>query len=259
MTIPPAPPGTPAAGPAERRGRLPWTVARVLHVRAETARASRLVLDVPGWVGHLPGQHLDVRLSAPDGYRAQRSYSIASAPERPHVELVVETLLDGEVSPYLTGELRAGDELEVRGPVGSWFVWHTRLGGPLQLIAGGSGVVPFLAMLEHRAAARSTVPTRLLYSARTLPDVIAADRLDASGARVTLVLTRAAPDGWSGPTGRVDAQVLREHVLPPEADPRVFVCGPTGFVEAVADALVELGHPPALVKTERFGDSGGSS
>ena len=242
-----------------RRGRLVWTVARVLLVRAETARASRLVLDVPGWVGHLPGQHLDVRLTAPDGYRAQRSYSIASAPERSSVELVVETLRDGEVSPYLTGELRSGDEIEVRGPVGGWFVWHTSLGGPLQMIAGGSGVVPFLAMLEHRAATRSTVPARLLYSARTLPDVIAADRLDASGAQVTLVLTRQAPDGWTGPTGRVDARVLREHVLPPEADPQVFVCGSTGFVEAIAGALVELGHPPERVKTERFGDSGGSS
>lgn len=206
---PPVTPGTPIAGPAVRRGRLAWMVARVLLVWADTARASRLVLDVPGWVGHLPGQHLDVRLTALDGYQAQRSYSIASAPERPHIEQVVQTLPGGEVSPYLTGELRAGDQIEVR--------------------------------------------------VRTLPDVIAADRIDATDARVTLVLTRHAPDGWSGPTGRVEAQVLREHVLPPAADPQVFVCGPTGFVEPVAGALVELGHPPAKVKTECFGDSGGPS
>ncbi|MDQ3714760.1 MAG: ferredoxin reductase [Actinomycetota bacterium] len=250
----------PAAGPSAsgRTGRLLWTVARVRSVQAETPRASRLVLEVPGWAGHLPGQHLDVRLSAPNGYQAQRSYSIASAPEQSHVELIVETLPDGEVSPYLTGELRAGDDLEVRGPVGGWFVWHTALGGPLQLIAGGSGVVPFLAMLEHRRATGSSVTARLLYSARTLTDVIATDRLDATGAAVTLVLTRQAPADWGGPTGRVDAQLLREHVLPPDAAPQVFVCGPTGFVEAVASVLTELGHPPGRVKTERFGDSGGA-
>ncbi len=252
---------TPAVLPAGRppRGRLQWTLSRVRSVEPETERASRLVLDVPGWTGHRPGQHLDVRLTAPDGYRAQRSYSIASAPEHPSVDLVVETLPDGEVSPYLTGELRAGDELEVRGPVGGWFVWDTSLGGPLQLIAGGSGGVPFLAMLEHRETAGSSVPARLLYSARTLPDVIGAERLAATSAEVVLVLTRQAPDGWTGPTGRVDEQLLREHVLPAEAEPQVFVCGPTGFVEAVADALLALGHPPERVKTERFGSSGGGA
>ena len=251
-------PTLPAAGPAPRSGRLAWTTAAVRDVRPETARASRLVLDVPGWAGHLPGQHLDVRLTAPDGYRAQRSYSIASAPEQPHVELVVEALPDGEVSPYLARELRAGDDLEVRGPLGGWFLWHTGLGGPLQLVAGGSGVVPFLSMLEHRAATGSTVPARLLYSARTLPDVIGADRLRAVDAEVTLVLTREVPAGWRGPTGRVDLPLLSRHVLPAGAGAQVFVCGPTGFVEAVADGLTELGHPPGLVKTERFGTGGGA-
>ena len=264
VTPPVSPTGMPMASvtppPAAAAGtrRLRWQVARARSVRAETAAASRLVLEVPGWAGHLPGQHLDVRLTAPDGYHAQRSYSIASAPEHPDVELVVETLPGGEVSPYLTGELRAGDELEVRGPVGGWFVWHTALGGPLQMIAGGSGVVPFLAMLEHRRAAGSNVTARLLYSARTLPAVIARDRLEASGAEVTLALTRAAPPGWAGPTGRSDQRLLGEHVLPPDAGPQVFVCGPTGFVEAVAGALTDLGHPPGRVKTERFGASGGT-
>ena len=251
---------TPTVSDAARAPRtsLRWTLARVRRIERETARASRLVLEVPGWSGHLPGQHLDVRLTAPDGYRAQRSYSVASAPEQPSVELVVEELDGGEVSPYLVHDLRAGDELEVRGPVGRWFVWHTSLGGPLQLVAGGSGVVPFLGMLEHRRNAGGDEPARLLYSARALPDVIGAERLSATGAEVTLVLTRQAPEGWRGPTGRVDRQLLAEHVLPVEARPHVFVCGPTGFVEVVADALLALGHPPERVKTERFGAGRGA-
>ncbi len=229
------------------RRRLTWQAAQVLDVRRETSRASRLVLQVPDWPGHRPGQHLDVRLTAPDGYTAQRSYSIASGPEQPQVELLVEELPDGEVSPYLGGELRAGDQLEVRGPVGGWFVWDTTLGGPVQLLAGGSGVVPFLAMLEHHRAAGSDVPVRLLYSARTLEDVLARERLAEAdpGVAVTLALTRAAPEGWTGLTGRVDAAVLQAHALSPQDAPRVYVCGPTGFVEAVSAALVELGHPAA--------------
>jgi len=242
------------------RGRLNWQRAGVLAIRAETARVSRLVLDLPGWPGHLPGQHLDVRLTAPDGYTAQRSYSIASGSEHPAVELLVEALADGEVSPYLTGELRAGDELEVRGPVGGWFVWRSSQPDPLQLIAGGSGVVPFLAMLDHHRAIGSVVPVRLLYSARALDDVLAREQLAAPepGVEVTLALTRAAPPDWTGPTGRVDRQVLRGHTLAPEAAPQVFVCGPTGFVEAVADALIDLGHPPERIRTERFGGTGDS-
>jgi len=213
---------------------------------------------VPDWPGHRPGQHLDVRLTAPDGYTTQRSYSIASGPERQQVELLVEELADGEVSPYLSGELRAGDPLEVRGPVGGWFVWDTTLGGPVQLVAGGSGVVPFLAMLEHHKAVGSEVPVRLLYSARTLDEVLARDRLAEpdAGVIVTLALTREAPAGWTGLTGRVDAGVLRAHTLAPRDARRVYVCGPTGFVEAVSAALIELGHPADALRTERFGATG---
>jgi ferredoxin-NADP reductase len=229
-------------------------------VRPETTRAKRLVLELPDWPGHLPGQHVDVRLTAPDGYSAQRSYSIASGPENPHVELVVEALPDGEVSSYLTEELRAGDELEVRGPVGGYFVWHAGLGGPLQLIAGGSGVVPLLAMLEHHRAVRSDVPVRLLYSSRSVEDVIARDRLNEPdpGVLVTLALTRDVPMGWTGISGRVTGVALQQHALAPDTSPSVFVCGPTGFVEAVATALIDLGHPPDRLKTERFGASGGN-
>ena len=239
---------------------LSWRNAAVLEVRPETARASRLVLDPPDWPGHRPGQHLDVRLTAPDGYTAQRSYSIASAPEAPNVELIVDRLPDGEVSPYLTDELRPGDELEVRGPFGGWFVWQVDMGGPLQLIAGGSGVVPFLAMLDHHRAAASAVPVRLLYSVRTLSEVIRRERLAETqpDVRVDLALTREAPPGWTGVSGRVDRTVLSRLALPPAAEPQVFVCGPTGFVDAVADAMIELGHPSEKIKTERFGASGGT-
>jgi ferredoxin-NADP reductase len=225
-----------------------------------TVRASRIVLDPPGWPGHQPGQHLDVRLTAPDGYTAQRSYSIASAPEAPFVELIVDRLPDGEVSPYLTDELRSGDELEVRGPFGGWFVWHVGLGGPVQLIAGGSGVVPFLSMLDHHRATGSDVPVRLLYSARSLVDVFRRERLSEPDrqARVDLALTREAPPGWTGETGRVDRAVLSRLAFPPEAEPQVFVCGSTGFVDAIASAMIELGHPSEKIKTERFGATGGT-
>ena len=247
------------AGTAIRR-RLSWLSAPVLEIQSETARASRIVLDPPAWSGHRPGQHLDVRLTAPDGYTAQRSYSIASAPEAPHVELIVDTLPDGEVSPYLTQELRPGDDLEIRGPFGGWFVWHAGLGGPVQLIAGGSGVVPFLSMLDHHRAAGSDAPVRLLHSVRSLADVFRREHLSEPdrNVRVDLALTREAPPGWTGPTGRVDQAVLSRLAFPPEAEPQVFVCGSTGFVDAVASAMIKLGHLSEKIKTERFGATGGT-
>jgi len=245
---------------AALRRRLSWLSAPVLEIHRETARTSRIVLDPPAWPGHQPGQHLDVRLTAPDGYTAQRSYSIASAPEAPYVELIVDCLPDGEVSPHLTQELRPGDDLEIRGPFGGWFVWHAGLGGPLQLVGGGSGVVPFLAMLDHHRAAGSDVPVRLLYSARSLAEVIRREGLaELDGkVQVDLALTREAPPGWTGVTGRIDRAVLSRLTYPPEAEPQVFVCGPTGFVDAVASAMIGLGHPSKKIKTERFGATGGT-
>jgi ferredoxin-NADP reductase len=215
------------------------------------------VLDVPDWPGHRAGQHLDVRLTAEDGYRAEREYSIASAPGEP-VAITVERLDDGEVSPYLTQELRAGDGIEIRGPVGGYFVWDVDKGGPLLLVAGGSGVVPLRAMLRHRRRAESDVPVRLLYSSRTLDDVIYRRELDEAtdGIDVVHTLTRAQPSGWAGYSRRVDTAMLEEVAWAPEEEPLVFICGPTSFVETVAGGLVELGHSPARVKTERFGATG---
>ena len=238
-------------------GRLNWRAADVVGVVPETARVKTIQFDVPDWPGHLPGQHVDVRLTAEDGYQAQRSYSIASAPDGTRVELTVERLDDGEVSPYLTDELRTGDQIELRGPVGGYFVWEPERGGPLLLVAGGSGVVPLMAMLRRRAAAGSDVPAVLLFSSRAWDDVIYRDeleRLNANGLLVVHTLTRAQPDGWTGYARRVDREMLAE--VAPE-DAQVFVCGPTPFVEAVASALVELGHEPARIKTERFGATGG--
>ena len=218
------------------------------------------MLELPNWAGHRAGQHVDVRLTAEDGYQAQRSYSIASAPEDGHLALTVERLDDGEVSPYLVDVLRPGDELELRGPVGGYFVWEESLGGPLLLIAGGSGVVPLRAMLRHRSAAQSSVPARLLYSSRSLDDVIYRKELlsDDSGARgdVRLALTRQWPDDWQGYRGRIDREVLDEVAWPPGERPLIYVCGPTGFVEAVAESLVALGHEPSRIRTERFGPTG---
>jgi len=214
------------------------------------------VLDVPEWAGHRAGQHLDVRLTAEDGYRAERSYSIASPPGEP-VAITVERLDDGEVSPYLTEELRAGDALELRGPIGGYFVWGPDDGGPLLLVAGGSGIVPLMAMLRLRLATGSDVPARLLYSSRTLADVIYRPELDGLGADVVHTLTREQPAGWTGYARRVDAAMLAEVAWPAGQDPRVFVCGPTPFVETVAGSLVDLGYPPQRVKTERFGATGG--
>lgn len=220
-----------------------------------------LVLRVPGWPGHLPGQHVDVRLTAPDGYQAQRSFSVASAPQDEHVMLTVERLDDGEVSPYLTEVLRPGDRLELRGPLTEWFVWEPSLGGPVFLVAGGSGIVPFMAMARTRAARRSPLPMRLLYSARSEDAIIYRSELDRLAAKgdgfdVVYTLTRTAPEGWPGPRGRVDEQLLAAITWPPEATAQAFVCGPTAFVEAVASGLVAIGYEPPRIKTERFGPSG---
>ena len=223
----------------------------------ETPRVRSIVLDRPDWGGHLAGQHVDVRLTAEDGYQAQRSYSIASAPEDEHLVLTVERLDDGEVSPYLVDELRPGDELELRGPIGGYFVWESSTGGPLLLVAGGSGVVPFRSMLRHRAAAGSDVPARLLYSSRSLDEVIYRDEWEGLGADVRFTLTREQPEGWTGYARRIDAELLAEVAWPPEERPLVYVCGPTRLVETVASTLVALGHDPARVKTERFGPTGG--
>jgi len=240
-------------------GRLTWAAAEVVDLVPETPRARTIVLDVPGWPGHRPGQHVDVRLTAEDGYQAQRSYSIASAPENGRLELTVERIEDGEVSPYLVDELAAGDRFELRGPVGGYFVWDASLGGPLLLVAGGSGIVPLMAMLRHHAAVGSGVPARLLYSSRALEDVMYREELERlpGPVEVALTLTRAQPTGWTGYARRIDGELLREVVWPAAEHPLAFVCGPTAFVETVARELVALGYEPARVKTERFGPSGG--
>lgn len=243
-------------------GRLNWTLGEVVELIDETPRVRSIVLDVPEWPGHLPGQHVDIRLTAADGYQAQRSYSIASAPENDRVMLTVEGLPDGEVSPYLVDELRPGDKLELRGPIGGYFAWEARLGGPLFLVAGGSGIVPLMSMLRHRAVTESSVPSRLLNSSRTRQDIIFREELEhlaarADGLDVFHTLTRRQPDGWDGYARRVDAQLLAETAWPPASMPLTYVCGPTSFVETVANALVLLGHEARRVKTERFGPTGG--
>jgi ferredoxin-NADP reductase len=237
--------------------RLSWQVATVDKVVDETPRVRTIVLDVPDWPGHRAGQHLDVRLTAEDGYRAEREYSIASAPGEP-VAVTVERLEDGEVSPYLCEELRPGDGLELRGPIGGYFVWDAQDGGPLLLVAGGSGIVPLRAMVRHRRRSGSDVPVRLLYSSRTLADVIYRAELDELGDGIEVVhtLTREQPPGWTGYARRVDAALLGEVAWPADDGARAFVCGPTSFVETVADGLVELGYSPGRVKTERFGATG---
>jgi len=242
------------------RGRLTWQVATVTAVRPETDMVRTIRLEVPGWAGHQPGQHLDIRLTADDGYVAERSYSIASAPGEP-LELTVERLADGEVSPYLTEELRPGDQIEVRGPIGGYFVWDGAAPDPpLLLLAGGSGVVPFRSMLRHRARTGSMTEVRLLYSARSLAAVIYRDELSQATAGVAVVytLTREQPPGWTGYTGRVTAAVLTEVAWPADGKALAFVCGPTAFVETVAATLVRIGYPPDRVKTERYGGAGAS-
>lgn len=221
-----------------------------------------LVLEVPEWPGHLAGQHVDVRLTADDGYQTERSYSIASAPEDPRLAITVERLDDGEVSPYLVGEVRTGDKIELRGPIGGYFVWRGSDDRPVLLVAGGSGIVPLMAMIRHRAANHLRTPTRLLYSSRSQDDVIykaELDRLASAGDGLTVAhtLTRMQPPGWQGYARRIDRAMIAEVAWPKEQMPIVFVCGPTPMVESVASLLVDMGYDPASIKTERFGPTGG--
>jgi ferredoxin-NADP reductase len=243
------------------RGPLRWRTATVLEVVPETERARTLVLDVPEWSGHRAGQHVDVRLTADDGYQAERSYSIASAPELDRLELTVELVDDGEVSPYFVEEVRAGDQFEVRGPIGWHFTWSVQDGGPLLLLAGGSGLVPLMAMLRHRAARGSDVDARLLVSVRSEADRLYAAELERleprAGLRLELTYTRTPPAGWIGWARRVDAEMVAELSPGTAAGPRVFVCGPTGFVESAAELLVESGIEPRTIHAERFGPTGG--
>jgi ferredoxin-NADP reductase len=230
----------------------------VTAVEHETPRVRTLTLALPDWAGHRAGQHVDIRLTAEDGYRAERAYSIASAPGEPPA-ITVERLEDGEVSPYLVDVVREGDAFELRGPIGGYFVWEPADGGPLLLVAGGSGVVPLRAIVRHRRQIGTDVPVRLLYSSRSLDEVIYRDELEEGheGVELVLTLTRNRSPGWTGRTGRVDAELLREVAWPAHEQPLTFVCGPTGFVETVSATLVELGYDPGRVKTERFGATGG--
>ena len=243
-------------------GPIDWQVATVIGVRDETPSVRSLDLSLPAWPGHRPGQHVDLRLTAEDGYSVERSYSIASEPEAgSRVEITVERIEDGEVSPFLHDVVAPGDGLEVRGPIGGYFVWDAPLGGPLLLIAGGSGIVPLMAMLRHRARAKPAIPAILLDSVRRPEDVIYADELArlasaSDGLRVVHTFTRGAPPGWTGYARRIDEQMLAE-VLEPLGTPAwTYVCGPTAFVEVAADALVRTGLPADRVRTERFGPSG---
>ena len=241
-------------------GRLTWQLADVVETIDETPRVRTIVLAAPAWAGHRAGQHVDVRLTAEDGYQVERSYSIASSPEDAALALTVERLDDGEVSPYLVDELRPGDQIELRGPIGGYFAWDAAEGGPLLLVGGGSGIVPLRAILRHRVASGSDVEVRLLASWRSAAEIIYASELDElarrPGVAVVHTLTRTADPAWAGRRGRIDIGVLAAVSWPAEQSPLCFVCGPTGLVEAVANALVELGHGPDRVKTERFGPTG---
>jgi ferredoxin-NADP reductase len=241
-------------------GRLTWQAAQVVDVVAETRHVKTITFNVPDWRGHRAGQHVDIRLTAEDGYQAERSYSIASAPDGSRLELTVVRIDDGEVSPYLTDELHRGDQIELRGPIGGYFVWEPSQGGPLLLVAGGSGIAPLMAMIRLRATAGSDVQTRLLLSSRSRDDIIyrnELDQLNGRGLQVVHALTDRQPPGWTGYARRVDAEMLAEIGPSPSERPRTYVCGPTPFVEAVAEALVRLGHDPRTIKTERFGPTGG--
>jgi ferredoxin-NADP reductase len=241
-------------------GRLTWQLAEVVDVLTETPRVKTIAFDVADWAGHRAGQHVDVRLTDEDGYQAERSYSIASAPNGTRLDLTVVRIADGEVSPYLADELRPGDRIELRGPVGGYFVWEPPQGGPLLLVAGGSGIAPLMAMIRLRAAAGSDVDTRLLFSSRGWDDIIYRDeleRLNGNGLTVVHTLTSSQPPGWTGYARLVDAAMLAEVGPSPAERPRVYVCGPTPFAQAVTEALVHLGHDPQGIKTERFGPTGG--
>ena len=242
--------------------KLSWQIGEVTDIVQETPKVATLTIDVPAWSGHLAGQHVDVRLTADDGYQAQRSYSIASPPEESRLAITVERLEDGEVSPYLVGELRPKDKVELRGPIGGFFVW--RAGDPrrLLLIAGGSGIVPLMAMIRHRAAVGDHTPVRVLYSSRTFEDIIYRHELERlAGANQTLTvahtLTRSQPQGWTGYARRLDGAMIEEVAWPASDHPQVFICGPTSFVEAAAVLLVDHGYEPGWIKTERFGATGG--
>jgi ferredoxin-NADP reductase len=241
--------------------RIAWRVVTVREIVAESPRARTLVLDVADWPGHRAGQHVDVRLTADDGYQAQRSYSIASAPELDALELTVELVDDGEVSPYFVQELRVGDQFEIRGPIGGHFTWAVTDGGPLLLVGGGSGLVPLMAMLRHRGARASDVEARVLVSARSDEDALYREELEGlqprAGLNVAWTFTRTAPPGWSGYARRIDGAMLADVAPAPDARPMIFVCGPTPFVEAVADLLVDDGYDPRTIHAERFGPTGG--
>ncbi len=241
---------------------IAWQLATVAGIREETGAVRSFALGLPGWSGHRPGQHVDVRLTAEDGYSVERSYSIASEPERTgEIDISVERIDGGEVSPFLHDTVVPGDRLEVRGPIGGYFVWEAEAGGPLFLVAGGSGVVPLMAMLRHRARAGSNTPTRLLFSSRHLEEIIYRDELDrlaatGDGLEVIHTLTRSQPPGWTGYARRIDDRMLADVVEPLGTSAQVYICGPTALVETAANALVRLGLPSARVRTERFGPTG---
>ncbi len=242
--------------------RLPWLVATVVAVRAETPTTRTIVLDAEGWTGHLAGQHVDLRLTAPDGYSTQRSYSIASPTDRSRLELTVQRVPEGEVSPYLVDELSVGDQLELRGPIGGWFVWRPEETAPMLLIAGGSGVVPLMAMVRDRARVQSSAPFMFVYSVRSPTEVYYADELarlahQDSGLDVNVLYTRSGVENGPRAPGRITADDLKASGWAPEDVDRTYVCGPTGFVEAVVMLLLAQGHDSANIRTERFGPTGG--
>jgi ferredoxin-NADP reductase len=249
---------------AQRPARLSWRTAEITAVRNEATHARSLLLHVDGWQGHEAGQHVDLRLTAADGYQAQRSYSIASPPEASQLELLVDCVPDGEVSPYLTREARVGDRFELRGPIGGYFIWTAAYGGPLLLVAGGSGIAPLASILAYRAVAAPGLPTYVLYSVRTAEDIIFKERLEAwqradSALAVALTLTRSAPSDWRAYRRRIDAEMLQQVPFGAADAPLAYVCGPTAMVEHAADALVSIGYPAARIRTERFGPSGEST
>jgi ferredoxin-NADP reductase len=243
-------------------GGVIWRTAKVIGLQDETATARSLTLDVRDWPGHIAGQHVDVRLTSADGYSAIRSYSIASAPStNGRIEVTIERLPDGEVSPYLTQNIAVGDELEVRGPVGGWFIWRPEQEEPIQLVAGGSGIVPLMAMIRSRFSAANTAPFRLLYSVRAPEAILYRDELQALSNRrdsviITYAYTRETPKVWSRPPGRIDAELFATDTWPSSVRPTNYVCGPTAFVERATDLLIAVGQDRRMIKTERFGATG---